>query len=180
METSTGSEVQSQSTFCPNCGDSISNPRYFCPHCTRPIRDTVSCDCCHEPIAAQAKKCPHCNTANVALLAAQAGQLQIMVQASPFGAFFATWNFTSLFKPPVIEVKGGKINTTVWTFLTLRVHKSEIEMSRLASVRHTKGVIWSSLVFETFGGAAEDMGQHGLRHDDAINVAARIKEVIGR
>jgi hypothetical protein len=53
-------------------------------------------------------------------------------------------------------------------------------MSRLASVRHTKGVIWSSLVFETFGGAAEDMGQHGLRHDDAINVALRIKEVIGR
>ena len=178
METST--EASTQSVVCPYCGDAISNPRYFCPHCTRPIRDTVSCEGCREPIAAQAKKCPHCNTANAALLAAQAGQLQISVTASPFGAFFSTWNFTSLFRPPVIEVKGGKINTTVWTFFTLRVHQSEIEMTRLASVRHTKGVIWSSLVFETFGGAADDMGQHGLRHDDAINVAARIKEVIGR
>jgi|TARA_B100001094_G_scaffold202573_1_gene196474 hypothetical protein len=47
-------------------------------------------------------------------------------------------------------------------------------------VRHTNGVIWSSLVFETFGGAAEDIGQHGLGCVDVINVAARIKEVIGR
>jgi hypothetical protein len=176
METST----VAQAVYCPHCGDTILNPQYFCPHCARRIRDTVSCESCREPIHAQAKKCPHCNTANAALLAAQAGQLQITVTASPFGAFFSTWNFTSLFRPPVIEVSGGKINTTVWTFFTLRVHKSEIEMSRLASVRYTKGVIWSSLVFETFGGAAEDMGQHGLRHNDAINVAARIKEVIGR
>ncbi|MGB0586746.1 MAG: hypothetical protein ACPGQC_08285 [Limisphaerales bacterium] len=47
-------------------------------------------------------------------------------------------------------------------------------------MRHTNGVIWSSLVFETFGGAAEDIGQHGLGCVDVINVAARIKEVIGR
>ena len=33
---------------------------------------------------------------------------------------------------------------------------------------------------ETFGGAAEDMGQHGLRHEDALNVSTRIKEVISR
>ena len=176
METS----VEAQSIACPSCGDVISNPRYFCPHCTRPIRNTVTCECCKEPISAEAKKCPHCNMANAALLAAQAGQLQLTVAASPFGAFFSTWNFTSLLRPPVIEVKGGKINTTVWSFFTLRVHQSEIEISRVASVRHTKGVIWSSLMFETFGGAAEDMGQHGLRHEDALNVSTRIKEVISR
>ena len=143
METS----VEAQSIACPSCGDVISNPRYFCPHCTRPIRNTVTCECCKEPISAEAKKCPHCNMANAALLAAQAGQLQLTVVASPFGAFFSTWNFTSLLRPPVIEVKGGKINTTVWSFFTLRVHQSEIEISRVASVRHTKGVIWSSLMF---------------------------------
>ena len=57
---------------------------------------------------------------------------------------------------------------------------SDLEATRLASVRHTNGMIWSSLVFETFGGAAEDIGQHGLGCVDVINVAARIKEVIGR
>ena len=55
-----------------------------------------------------------------------------------------------------------------------------LEAMQLASVRHTNGMIWSSLVFGTFSGAAEDIGQHGLGCVDVINVAARIKEVIGR
>ena len=87
-----------------------------------------------------------------------------MVQVSPFGAFFSTWNFTSLLRPPVIEVKGGKIDTTVWTFFTLRVHQSEIEMTRLAFVALELGDIIS---IGTAAGVGHAKGVH-LKADDQV------------
>ncbi len=165
---------------CPHCGSALADPRFYCPHCTRPVRDYIHCESCREPIISAATKCPHCNAENRALLAAEAAKLEMVVTASPFGAFFTTWNVTSLFKPPIIQVSGGKLTTTVWTFFALREHKSEIELSRIASVRQTKGVIWSDVIIETFGGAMGDMGQTGLRHPDAAMLAESLKQVVGK
>ncbi len=62
--------------------------------------------------------------------------------------------------------------------LGLRIHDQEIRVERIASVRTTKGIFWDALIIETFGGAADDLGQRGLRKSDAKRMASIIKAAL--
>ena len=85
---------------------------------------------------------------------------------------------TGLLFPPIISVSQGRVRVTRWSFLGLRTHHQEIQVSRVASVRYTKGIIWGGLLIETFGGASEDLSEKGLRQEDARNMANQLKAVL--
>jgi len=104
-------------------------------------------------------------------------KLNLEVQATNFGALL-TCGITGFFFPPVISVTDGRIKITKWSFFGLRTDHQEIQVSRVASVRYTKGVIWGGLLIETFGGAAEDLAQRGLRQEDARTMAEQLKSVL--
>jgi len=101
------------------------------------------------------------------------------VQATHMGAFFTTGTITALFLPPFISVAGGQIRVRKWSLLGLRQHHQDIQVSRVASVRYTKGVFWGGILVETFGGSAEDISEKGLRQRDAREMAEQLKSVLG-
>jgi hypothetical protein len=93
------------------------------------------------------------------------------------GACF-TGSFTGLFLPPFISVSDGRIRVKKWTLLGLRMHHQEIQVSRVASVRYTKGVFWGGILVETFGGSAEDISEKGLKQEDAREMSEKLKAVL--
>ena len=58
------------------------------------------------------------------------------------------------------------------------MHHQEIQVSRVASVRYTRGVFWGGILVETFGGSAEDISEKGLRQEDAREMAEKLKAVL--
>jgi hypothetical protein len=99
-------------------------------------------------------------------------------RATRLGAFFTSGGITGLFLPPFISVSKGRIQIRKWSILGLRRHHQEIQVSRVASVRYTKGVFWGGILVETFGGSAEDIAEKGLRQDDARQMAEQLKSVL--
>jgi len=97
------------------------------------------------------------------------------VRATHLGAFFGGNNFTGLFLPPIIRVHAARITVTKWTLLGLRRHTQEIQVSKVASVRYTKGIFWGGLLVETYGGASEDLSEKGLRQEDARMMVEQLK-----
>ncbi len=99
------------------------------------------------------------------------------MRATRLGALFAN-GLTALLFPPIIAIHNGKVTVRSWSALGLRTHLREIQLNRIASVNYTKGIFWGTLLVETFGGAMEDMKEGGLRQDDALRMAERLKECI--
>ena len=163
---------------CPHCGGSVVAEAPCCRHCGRRIADSKACPECREPISTNAGHCPYCaqKVPTERDLAARA--LRLEVRATHLGALFAGGQLTGLFLPPIISVSDGRIRVTKWTLLGLRRHQQEIQVSRVASVRYTKGVFWGGLLVETFGGASEDLSEKGLRQADAKNMSDQLKTVL--
>lgn len=147
----------------------------YCSHCGRRAEDFKLCPVCDEPLSSSAAFCPHCTQRLPSDVAAAAQALQLEVRATHLGAFLAGGSFTGLFLPPIIRVSQGRVMMTKWSLLGLRRHNQEIQVSRVASVRYTKGVIWGGLLVETFGGASQDLAEKGFRQDDARTMAAELK-----
>lgn len=160
---------------CPHCGTGISEGCSYCQSCTRRAIAYVLCERCREPVADDASCCPHCTSAFKGARERAAETLELEVRATHLGAFFGGGNFTGLIVPPIIKVRAGLITVTKWSLLGLRRHKQEIQFSRVASVRYTKGVFWGGLLVETFGGSAEDLSEKGLRQEDAATMAEGLK-----
>jgi len=163
---------------CPHCGDDCVGGVACCRSCGRRIADFIACPACKEPIARDATHCPFCTQTVPSDQDIAARSLQLTVRATKLGAFLTGGGVTGLLFPPIISVSQGRIRVTRWTFLGLRVHDQEIQVSRVASVRYTKGIIWGGLLVETFGGASEDLSEKGLRQEDASNMANRLKAVL--
>jgi hypothetical protein len=165
-------------TLCPHCGGEIAAGALYCRHCTRRAIRYIACPSCQEPIADDATYCPYCTQKRPTEQDVAVKSLNVSVEATRLGAWLGGGNFTGLFFPPVIAVSGGRIRVTRWTLLGLRTHHQEIQVSRVASVRYTKGVFWGGLLVETFGGAAEDISEKGLRQEDARYMAEQLKSVL--
>ena len=160
---------------CPHCGGSLISDFKYCPNCARRALDFQLCPKCEEPLSNSASSCPHCQYRIPTGKEAAANALDLTIRATHLGAFLAGGSFTGLFLPPIIRVSHGRITVTKWSFLGLRRHNLEIQVSRVASVRYTKGVIWGGLLVETFGGATQDMTEKGLRQDDAQTMVEKLK-----
>ena len=160
---------------CPHCGGSLVADHKYCSHCSRRAEAFKLCPACDEPISASAGFCPHCSRELPSEKAAVAKALQLKVRATHLGAFFAGGNFTGLFLPPIINIHDGRVTVTKWTLLGLHQHNQELQVSRIASVRYTKGIFWGGLLIETFGGAAQDFAELGFRLDDAKQMAEELK-----
>ena len=164
--------------ICPHCGGEGDSKADYCRHCARRVTDFVACEACKEPITRGATHCPYCTQRVPTEVDRALGQLQLTVRATNLGAFITSGRLTSLFLPPVISVSEGRIRVTKWTFLGLRIHHQEIQVTRVASVRYTKGIIWDGILIETFGGAAEDLSEKGLQQVDARTMADQLKAVL--
>lgn len=176
-----GAEKWEPSTLipsCPHCGGDCDGDAAYCRCCGHRIRDFTPCRACKEPIAKEATYCPFCSQTVPTDKDLAARSLQLTVRATNLGAFFTGGGFTGLLFPPIISVSQGRIRVKRWSFLGLRTHDQEIQVSRVASVRYTKGIIWGGLLVETFGGASEDLSEKGLHQDDARNMANQLKAVL--
>jgi len=104
-------------------------------------------------------------------------EIHFEIRATRLGSLF-TSGITGFFLPPYISVSGGHIHVRKWSFLGLRRHHQEIQVSRVASVRYTKGIFWGGILVETFGGSAEDITENGLRQHDARSMTEQLKSVL--
>ena len=163
---------------CPHCGSVLVDSYKYCQSCGRRAVDFTLCSKCNEPLSSNAMSCPHCAYHLPSEKETAVKALHLEVRATHLGAFFAGGNFTGLFFPPIIKVNNGRVTVTKWTFLGLRRHDQEIQITRIASVRYTKGIFWGGLLVETFGGASEDMTEKGLSQDDARTMAEKIKSCL--
>ena len=163
------------SSVCPHCGSQTKEGHNYCPNCTRIIQHYQNCAMCKEPYSNDARLCPYCQHKSITGQERKAASLELEVRATRLGALFASNSFTGVLYPPIIKVSQGRINVTKWSFLGLRTHHQDIQVTRVASVRYTDGIIWGGLLIETFGGAAEDLSENGLRQDDAKMMAEQLK-----
>ena len=163
---------------CPHCGAQISAGHNYCQSCARRAVDFKLCEKCREPLVNDASRCPHCSFVFRMEKEGAFDALELEVRATRLGVFFSGGSVTGLFLPPIIKVHAGRITVTKWSLLGLRRHNQEIQVSRVASVRHTKGVFWGGLLVETFGGAAEDLSEKGLRQEDARMMADQLKSCL--
>ncbi len=170
--------VTSSPGTCPHCGAETASGVAYCRNCARRVTGFVACEACKEPITRGATFCPYCTQRVPTETDRALAELQLTVRATNLGAFLTSGRLTSLFLPPIISVSEGRIRVTKWTFLGLRIHQQEIQVSRVASVRYTKGVIWGGILIETFGGAAEDLSEKGLQQEDARTMANQLKAVL--
>lgn len=162
-------------TACPHCGADISVGYNYCQKCARRAVDYVLCEKCREPFVSDASSCPHCSFVQKKEKERAAEEIELVVRATHLGAFLGGGNFTGLFLPPIIKIHAGRITVTKWSLLGLRRHNQEIQVSRVASVRYTKGVFWGGLLVETFGGASDDLSEKGLLQEDARTMAEQLK-----
>ena len=163
---------------CPHCGSRLRNEYNYCSSCTRLAVNYQNCEKCQEPYSNQADTCPHCQHKSATQQEQMAAALELEVTATRLGAFCTGGGITALFIPPHIKIHNGRVNVTKWSFFGLRVHHQEIQVTRVASVRYTKGVFWGGLLIETFGGAAEDLAERGLRQEDARIMTEQLKSCL--
>lgn len=163
---------------CPHCGGSLAEGHKYCQHCGRRALEFKLCPKCDEPLSDRAASCPSCGQRLPSEREAAAQALQMEVRSTHLGAFFTGGSITGLLLPPIIRASRGHITVTKWSFLGLRTHNQEIQVSRVASVRYTKGIIWGGLLVETFGGAADDLSEKGLRQHDARMMAEQLKSCL--
>ncbi len=149
----------------------------YCRHCSRRISDYKLCASCHEPLSNRATHCPYCTLRVPTEHNRKAQEIHLEFRATRLGACL-TGSFTGLFLPPFISVSDGRIRVKKWTLLGLRMHHQEIQVSRVASVRYTKGVFWGGILVETFGGSAEDISEKGLKQEDAREMSEKLKAVL--
>ena len=164
--------------LCPHCGSQTNEGFNYCPACTRMAKDFQTCEKCIEPYANSAEHCPHCQHKPASQKEQLAISLELEVQATRMGAFLSGGSLTSLFFPPIIKISNGRINVKKWSFFGLRTDYQEIQVTRVASVRYTKGIIWGGLLVETFGGASEDLTEKGLHQEDARQMAEQLKDCL--
>lgn len=160
---------------CPHCGSPVNKEYSYCPSCTKITKDYQNCEECMEPHSKDARTCPYCQHKLASQQEQRAASLELEVQATRMGALFTSGNITGVFFPPIIKVSNGRVSVKKWSFLGLRTHHQEIQVTRVASVRYTKGILWGGLLIETFGGAAEDLSEKGLEQEDAKLMADQLK-----
>ena len=94
----------------------------------------------------------------------------LTVETSRWAEFFGG-RLTNIVFPKQITVTEEGIKTVKVRSLVVPWMREEEAMpfGKIASVRHLKGVIWDTLVFETSGGS-NNLDVDGLRKDDARKI----------
>jgi hypothetical protein len=165
---------------CPFCLSPAPADAAKCAHCGANIGDIRICPSCAEPVRETATICPFCRGDLLPPAFAEAGALfsePWVIESSPLGGLITDQSVTALFYPPIMSITPTEIRIRRRMFLGLRTLDSKISVARIASVRTVDGVIWGSLIIETYGGAAGDLSIGGLDKEEARQTATLIERL---
>lgn len=164
---------------CPFCLKPTAQGATKCGECGANIGDTQLCSACREPVRASATLCPFCGT-DLRPPSQSATELEAepwVVYASPLGAMVSEMSATALLFPPILTITPAEIHVRRRALFGLRTLDTKLAVSRVASVRAIKGVFWSSIIVETYGGASGDLSIAGLDKAEARETATLIERI---
>lgn len=192
-------------TNCPACRSAVAPGAVRCPSCSELLRDYKECPGCAERVRQAARVCRFCSyrfpeprpqQPEVQLPRVIRGEaldqaafeepvapnddIDFSISATPIGGFFCNQSPTSLLMPPGLRVTAHEVNIRVWSMLGLRSSEQKIPLSRVTSVRLTLGVLWGSIVIETFGGGIADFELRGLNKTEARDMVAILEQHVLR
>lgn len=100
------------------------------------------------------------------------------IAATPLGGMICESSITALFLPPEVTITHEAIHFKKWGLLGLRTYSQKISPTKIASVRYISGVIWGSVVVETYGGGIPDLVVRGLDKGEAREAVKVIEQYV--
>ena len=95
----------------------------------------------------------------------------LTVETSRWAEFFGGKLTNTVFPKRIMVTEEGIRTVKVCSLLVPWIREEEaMPFGKIASVRHLKGIIWDTLVFETSGGS-NNLDVHGLRKEDARKIS---------
>ena len=94
----------------------------------------------------------------------------LTVETSRWAEFFGGKLTNTFFPKRILVTEEGIRTVKVWSLLIPWMREEEaMPFAKIASVRHLKGIIWDTLMFETSGGS-NNLDVDGLRKEDARKI----------
>jgi hypothetical protein len=170
--------------YCPFCRGEVEPEASKCPHCLSRIKEFKICPDCLESVAEEASVCRFCGhrwKMDVDEARSRASRNDVLKQiwADNLGAMVTEPSITALFFPPELTITRAEAHLVKWSFMGLRTYRQRISTERIASVRTLRGVFWSGIVIETYGGSSSDLVITGLRKKEAQETAALLEGLSG-
>ncbi len=166
---------------CPFCRGEIQPEANKCPYCQSVVKDFKICPDCAEPVSEDASVCKSCGhrwkTQVEARSEASRNDTLTQVWADNLGAMVTEPSITALFFPPELTITRLEARLVKWSFMGLRTYRQRISTERIASVRTLRGVFWSGIVIETYGGSSSDLVITGLRKKEAQETASLLERL---
>jgi RNA polymerase subunit RPABC4/transcription elongation factor Spt4 len=172
--------------ICPYCRELIPDEAVKCKYCQSLLKNFKRCPQCAEVVPEAARICRYCHY-EFAPSAEMPGEPQITagreplaytIAATPLGGMICESSITALFLPPEVTITSEAIHVKKWGLMGLRTYSQKISPSKIASVRYVSGVIWGSVVIETYGGGIPDLVIRGLDKGEAREVVKVIERYV--
>lgn len=137
---------------CPHCGGELIANSDYCCHCGRRVRDYEICFECKEPVNQNARYCPYCSQrvrkSHKSNIHVNSQTMNLAIRATRMGALVSGFSITGFLKPPFIHAHNEVLRITRWSFLGLSKGKQEVQVTKIVSVRYSKGIIWGGILIE--------------------------------
>jgi hypothetical protein len=104
--------------------------------------------------------------------------LDLTIGTTPIGGFLCNRSITALFKPPEFRLHEDEVVARSWYSFGLRHDEDRLPLRRIASVRLTSGVFWSSIYVEAAGSQGGNIQIHGLKKKEARDLLVVLEQQV--